>query len=152
MAKFNAGQAVEKLEYDFTDYGGSEGTIVEPSTKQVNHFFKSMKAMLKEVNRLQAATKDIDVENMDDEAMAEHMSKIDEATEGADTYQTIMVENIAVLCGAERVEDEDGSYTIKGGAPSFEELDRLPYRVLQAFSKWLMGEIQPKKTTPGTKR
>lgn len=154
MAKFDAGAAVEPLEFDFTAYGGGSGVISEPSTGRVNNYFADMKEMFREVNRLQQDFKDLDVETeMDDDALIDRMAKVDEASAGASAFQARTIENLAVLCGAERVSDGNGDgYTVVGGSPSVEDLNRLPYRVLQAFSTWLMEEIKPKRTTPGTKR
>lgn len=148
MAKFIAGEAVENLDYDFTDFGGSEGTIPEPSTKAVNRFFKHMKAIVKDAKALQASTKDVNVEGMDDEQLIDALSDLDESEEAASEFQRRTVGALAVLCGAE--EDVDGNIT--GGHPSFEDLDRLPYRVLQAFSQWLMEQIRPKREAPAGPR
>lgn len=152
MAKFDAGTAVERLEYDFTAYGGGAGNIHEPTTKDVNRFFKQMKGLMKDVNRLRSsaeAMEDVELENMDDDALAEKMASIDKAEEGASEFQGKTIEYLAELCGAKR-DEETGEVT--GGEPSIDDLRLLPYRVLQAFSAWLMEEIKPKRTTPGTKR
>lgn len=157
MAKFIPAEFVEALEYDFTQYGGSAGTIEEPSTGTVNKFFKNMKNMVKEVKSLQKTVQSLgQIEEMDDDALVEQMSKIDEAEAGASDFQQKTTEYLAELCGAERQHNPDWEerglpkYTIVGGSPSVEDLGKLPYRVLQAFSQWLIKEIQPKKTTPGT--
>lgn len=147
MAKFVPSDHVERLEYDFTEYGGPEGVIMEPTTGRVNGFFSDMKAMMNQVKDLQAVAKDFDIEEMSDEQMIEKMSQVDEAEAKASVFQKQTIENLAVLCGAER--QEDGS--VVGGAPSVDDLNLLPYRVLQAFSQWLMGEIRPKATTPGSR-
>lgn len=151
MGKFIPSEHVERLEYDFTEYGGSTGTITEPSTGAVNGFFKSMKSMMKEVNALKKVVEDLDIEEMDSDALAERMAKVDEAEAGASIFQQRTIELIAELCGAKRVENEDGSYTVTGGSPSVDDLSKLPYRVLQAFNGWLVREISPKKATPGMK-
>lgn len=163
MAKFDAGTAVERLEYDFTAYGGNKGEIHEPSTGDVNRFFTNMRKMMREVQALSASVKDLDelekIEELDDETLTRQVNAIDEATEGASEYQTRTIEHIAELCGGHReyVENPDDPSgdkieVIVGGSPSMEDLSKLPYRVLQAFTNWLMEEIKPKKTTPATKR
>jgi len=162
MAKFNAATAVESLDYDFTAYGGGEGVVPEPSTGAVNTFFNNMKILAKEVTALSELAKEVDVEGMTDEDLAKHMASIDEAQAGAEHYQRKTIENLAELCGGvrefEEIHTESAEEpvtkieTVVGGSPSVDDLSKLPYRVLQAFSQWLMGEIRPKKTTPGTKR
>lgn len=160
MAKFVPSQYVEKLEYDFTDYGGSEGVIPEPSTGRVNQFFKHMKNMAKDVNQLRGAADEIgddEIENMSDEAMIERLKKVEEVEVAGSEFQQRTIQNLAFLCGGEFIEtlDDDNNVIeirVDGGSPSTVEFDKLPFRVLQAFSTWLMGEIRPKATTRATKR
>lgn len=162
MAKFDAKTAVEKLEYDFTSYDGGKGPIKEPTTGRVNSFFANSKALINEVRSLKGVAEQfegVDVEALSDEESAAMFSKIDEASAGAEIFQRRTVENLALLCGAEWVEsppEDEATEPIEpelvGGAPSFEELNQLPYRVLQAFSEWLIQQIQPKKRTPAMKR
>lgn len=148
MAKFIPKEHIEALEYDFTEYGGTDGVIAEPTTGRVNAFFKNMKGLIKDVNALQKSVKDFDEDEMSDEELAERVAQMDEAEGAASEYQVRTIEYLAELCGATR--DDDGNMV--GGSPSMEDLSKLPYRVLQAFSAWLMGEIRPKKTTPGMNR
>lgn len=151
MAKFDAGAAVEPMEFDFTAYGGSKGVIPEPGTGAVNQFTKRTKAMLKEVKNMQGLAAEAEkMEDLTDEEMAEQMGKIDEVEEGANRLQEATITNLALLCGAKESKDDEGNTVIVGGSPGVEELRLLPFRVLQAFSTWLMGEIRPKRTAPAT--
>lgn len=155
MAKFIPSEFVEGLEYDFTEYGGEAGRIIEPSTGGVNRFFKKMKAMAKEVSKFQKTVSGIDIDEMDSEELADKLAKVDEAEEGASIYQQKTIMLIAELCGGKWVTEEDGDGNViervEGGSPSVDQLNLLPYRVLQAFNGWLIREITPKKTTPGTR-
>lgn len=160
MAKFIPSEQIELLEYDFAEYGGGAGVIHEPSTGDVNRFFKSMKGLMKDVKQLQAAAKNLDkidsIEEMSDAELAESIGQVDEVESQAAGFQARTLENLAQLCGArwELVEIDEGTEKVQvlvGGAPSYDDLERLPYRVLQAFSSWLMAAIRPKKTTPGSK-
>lgn len=139
MAKFDAGTAVDPLDYDFSAYKGPVGTIPEPSTKQVNDFFKAMKNMVKDVRKLSrdAGPKDVDPDNLTDEDLETISDQIDAAGEVAEKYQAQTREILAELCSNE---------------PSADDLALLPQRVLGAFSSWLVGELRPKKETPGTSR
>ena len=158
MGKFDAATVVEDLEYDFTKYGGGKGVIPEPSTGAVNHFFQGMKNTLKEVRNLSKGVDEVDLEDLSEEELSEQLSKIDQADEGASKYQTATIEYLAELCGGQReyVEnpdnpDADKIERVVGGTPSVEDLQTLPYRVLQAFSEWLVGEITPKRKTRDTR-
>lgn len=161
MAKFVPQELLESIEYDFTEYGGVEGKIPEPSTKAVNVFFKSMKSLAREVKGLMGDAKRLEQrsqdESIEEEDIDEILNQIDSMEDGASNYSLRMMENLAVLCGArwtqpEREEgmDEDPPKVLVGGSPSYAELEALPYRVFQAFSQWLIKEIQPKRETPGT--
>lgn len=160
MAKFNAATAVDTLDWDFTAFDGGEGVIAEPSTGDVNRFFKNMKKMVKDVKAMQRSIKGLeefsaDDEELTDEQLAEQMGKVEEAEAGAEIFQQRTIECLAELCGAKwelcSEPGEEERDRLVGGSPSMEQLQTLPYRHLQAFSEWLMGEIRPKKTTPGTK-
>jgi hypothetical protein len=157
MAKFDAGKAVEKLEYDFTAYDGGKGPIKEPTTGRVNSFFANSKALIHEVRQIKGMAEQlegVDIESLSDEDSAKVLGQIDEASAGAEIFQRRTVENLALLCGAEWVEgaEPDDEPELVGGAPSFDDLGLLPYRVLQAFSEWLIQQIQPKKKTPASRR
>ena len=152
MAKFKPSDHVDRLEYDFTEYGGREGTIPEPNTKRVNQYFAEVRAIASDVKEIKAiAGVDPTAEGLTDEEIEEIMAKVDEASAKAQDFQVRTMQALAALCGAEW-EDEDGHKVLVGGSPSFEDLDSLPFRVFQAFNQWLMGEIRPKKTTPAIKR
>jgi hypothetical protein len=158
MAKFKAAEAVESLEFDFTGVGnGASGVIKEPSTALVNGFFKNMKDMMKDIQSLQAAAKGVDFEESDvemtDEELADRMAKMDEAEAGADHLQKKSMENLAILCGAEWTDnpDENDGGHYEGGSPTLEDLQSLPFRHLNAFTQWLIGEIRPKKDRPAGK-
>lgn len=153
MAKFNAGEQVERLEYDFEDFGGPKGFVTEPSTGTVNRFFKNMKSLLKEVRRIQKEVEGDDhneEEEMSDEDALTAMKAMDENEEAIDIMQAKTVEYLAELCGATR-DPDTGDLDMSSGSPSGDALSKLPYRVLQAFSQWLMEQIKPKRTTPGTR-
>lgn len=158
MAKFDAGSAVEELEFDFSKFGGGAGSIDEPTTGRVNAFFTGLRTLLKEVRGLQKDTEDLDqIEELSEEEIAAQADKIDSASAGASEYQQRTMELIAELCGAKwegdpPQEGEEDQRVLVGGSPSLEALQTLPFRHLQVFNQWLIQEIQPKRTTPGSKR
>lgn len=150
MAKFNASTAVERLEYDFTEYGGGEGVIPEPTTDAINHFFNEVKGIMKDtkaVRELMAASEN-GAGDISDEDAAVLLESVGDASEFTTKMQFRMVEAVAVLCGGTFDEGQD---KIVGGQPSVDDLRGLPFRVAQAFNQWLMGELRPKAATPGTK-
>ena len=153
MAKFNAATAVERMEYDFTEYGGGEGVIPEPTTQAVNEFFSEARAIMKRAKELQARVQGdrAEVSDLNNEEAIEALSNLaDEAGDLTNQVQDDMARAISILCGAQWV-GENGSATLVGGSPTADQLKTLPFRVMQAFSTWIMEEIRPKKVAPGTK-
>lgn len=153
MAKFDAATAVELLEYDFSKYGGTKGEVQEPTTGKVSDFFNNMRAVIQEVRALQGSAGDLQspAEDMSEEEIAQRMAAIEEASEGAQHFQQRTIELLAELCGAEWEDRGEDERVLVGGAPSLDDLSRLPYRVLQAFSRWIVESIRPKETTPDTR-
>lgn len=161
MAKFDAGTAVEVLEYDFTAYGGTAGVIPEPTTAAVNRFFGQVRGIATRARAAQASLKSAqtleegggDVSN--EEAMETLSSLGDEAGSIMQQTQDEMVQALAYLTGGHYEGPADASDDDRlwvDGTPTKKELQDLPFRVLQKFSEWLMGEINPKKGAQATKR
>jgi hypothetical protein len=124
MGKFDAASAVDPLEYDFTKYGGSSGTIPEPTTKQVESFMNAAIEIAGELGLTPGKPV-----SMDEIA---GMSK-----DVAEQMNSQMTVRVLALCGD----------TITA-----EDLDKLPYRVKAAFIAWLAGELNPESRAPGTTR
>lgn len=143
MAKFNAGEIVEPLEYDFTRYGGSAGVIPEPTSKKVDEFNDTMRRYAAEAKKkISDATggKSLSAIIQMDENSADAEEILD-ALEGLDSnmlsgQQETLAEALGKLCS---------------GSPDKDQLLRLPFRVFAAFNKWMVAEIRPEKGTPATK-
>src|SRR5690606_11412212 len=122
---FNAGTAVEAMEWDFTDFGGGSGVVPEPTTEIFNQFTERAKVFQE---RFRATTG----KSMDDALTEEDVSRLDE--------QEIMSEMVNLLA------------FVCQDSPGVEQLSLLPPRVLMAFQGWLVGEISPESTAATTKR
>lgn len=131
MAKFDAAVAVEAIEYDFTAYGGSEGIVPEPTTGQMNDFMVGMRRVLAEARNVQGEQQDDrKPEDMSAEELGEMMDSMEENMAHAQEFNKKVIALTAEFCS---------------NTPSAEELERLPLRVMRAFSKFLMNEINPKE-------
>lgn len=127
MAKFDAGSAVEVMEYDFTKYDGGQGEIPEPSRGQVELFFERIAELKKFTNK---AMRDGETIAEDDESGEELEKFIEELSEGElKKYQAELSVWAADVCSQE---------------PSVEDINKLPYRVFGAFMAYLAGELGPK--------
>lgn len=141
MATFDAATAVEQLDYDFTKYGGEKGTIPEPTTGQMETYFNEIRDIANRARELQAAAKRMSdsetepgSEQVTDEQAQEIIAAMDKFSLAK--FQEEMSGAVARLCS---------------GSPSESDLSVLPYRVLQAFIKWISGEFRPEAKTATTK-
>lgn len=133
MSRFDAATAVEAMEYDFTKYGGSVGEIPEPTTGQMNDFMVGMRRLLAEY-RSQMPTQDDDDEkdprDMSSEELGQMMDSLEDNMALAAEFNEKSILLTAEFCSHQ---------------PSTDELSKLPMRVMRAFSKWLMQQINPKE-------
>lgn len=130
MAGFVAADAVEAMEYDFTGFGGSAGVIPEPSTDGLEKFQEAMRVATSKIG--------ITIKDTSAETLAASLDELSGAGTGAArSVRDAMIEAVAVFCQQ---------------TPSAADLDRLPFRVFQAFVGWLLGCFRPEAETPGTKR
>lgn len=129
MPKFDAGTAVEKLEYDFRPYADVYGETPEPSEQAFQKFSSKQAKVMIDMDRLEKemaqAEKD---EKLDDETVEVFQKR---GREISDKMSKI----IAELC-----QDK----------PSKDEVDQLPYRVKTAYIKHLMSQFSPEGETSGT--
>lgn len=135
MAKFNAAEAVEDLEYDFTKYvDGCVGVVPEPSSDQMDAFFKSLQDTAKSVKGLRTKVQKAKEEDMSDEEMQALLDEMDDIQFGDFTQK--MVEAAGEVCSNQ---------------PSAEQIGQLPHRVQQSFLKWLMEAFRPEGEATTTK-
>ena len=146
MAKFDAAEAVEVLEFDFTRYGGMKGVIPEPSTKKVETFNVEMRAFAQEMrDTLSGATGGMDLKALAD-------MKDEDFDEGDLDKVVDAIESIPDDMFSQQQERLSGALgRLCSGTPDQDQLMRLPFRVFTAFNKWIVGEIRPEKGTPATK-
>lgn len=133
MAKFNAGSAIEAVEYDFEPYQpGVKGVIPEPTQGQVELFFNRVadirKLAFKVERDIKKAAESDDEADLD--AVLDNLpqDKIDEA------------KNEIALWAAE----------LCSNTPTEEQIRGLPYRPFAAFVKFLAEEYGPKDETGST--
>jgi len=133
--KFNAGEQVERLDWDFKAFGGGEGTVPEPSTGAVNHFFKQIKEMAQGMREMREAGAKIESGELSEEEAADEIAQMSDDV--LETYIGQLNKALAELC-------QD--------SPNEEQLGKLPYRVQTAFMQWLMGQFRPEQQGPVTRR
>lgn len=136
MAKFDAASAVEGLEYDFTKYvDGCEGVIPEPSTDQLEAYFKEMSDFAQSARALQNKAQGVQAGTLAPEEIDEVLASMNEVS---------IAHFIDVLA--------DAAGRLCSDQPSAEQIKGLPYRVLQAFIQWITGEFRPEGGAATTRR
>lgn len=130
MSGFDAGTAVEPMDWDFTTVPGGQGkgTVPEPSTDEMKSFQREFAQIMRDGNALEVD--DDAAVKMTDKEFETFQKKADEIGARLDVA-------ISKLCK---------------NNPSQEEVATLPFRVKTAFSKWLMEQFSPEGETSGTKK
>lgn len=129
MPKFDAREAVEALDYDFSYYDGPVGTTPEPSDHSFQKFAAKQSKLMIEADKLQKDMEKAEKEDrLDEDTLDAFQKKSNEVSEK-------MSKLIADLC-----QDK----------PSKEDVDKLPYRVKTAYISHLMNQFSPEGVTSGT--
>jgi hypothetical protein len=130
MAGFDAGSAVEPMDYDFTTTPGGKGkgVVPEPSTTEMKNFQTSFARIMRDAGALEMSDEEAaKLSEGEFDALQEQVGEIGDRLDAA----------IAKLCK---------------DTPSVDEVSTLPFRVKTAFSKWLMEQFAPEGGTSGTKK
>ena len=129
MAGFKAEGVVEPLDYDFRPYVKADGTIPEPSDKQIAEFLKALKALAKEVQ--EDLPTDIDMN--DPSSLLGALDDLD--PEVMEKLTGKMGGIYAALCT---------------NTPTEKQITDLPPRIRTIFYNWLQQEVMnPEAATGG---
>lgn len=131
MAGFKAASAVDPFDYDFAPYADAKGVVPEPSDETVRGFYVGLG------NALKNALGDERTAGIDLSDPAE-LRKLQSAMTEDDMakMQEAMLELHASVCG---------------GSPSLEQIEKLPYRLKQAFYGALQRWLSPEASRPAGK-
>lgn len=131
MPKFNASSIGGELEFDLSKWGGPKGVVPEPPRFAVSRMLKRVDELFVELGLRD--DKDKAVETPDD--VVDTMEKVSNE-EVFEKMQEGLVDILAEVCG---------------GSPDKAALTALPYRPLQGFFGYLMGELtNPEVSKPDT--
>jgi hypothetical protein len=128
LAGFKAEGVVEALDYDFNPFVKAEGTIPEPTDRQIADFLGDLKDLFTEVK--DDLPQGIDT---DDPGM------VLAAMNDIDTEVTIKMTDR--MCGI---------YSkLCSGTPTEKQIHDLPPRIRQVFFAWLQGEVMSPEAVTG---
>lgn len=123
-----------ELPYDFRTKGNPNaphGIIAEPSTKQIQDFQRTLRALMGP-----ALEKMAEAQEMSPKERAAAISADAESEEEAEAQHELTLKAIAKLCS---------------DSPSVTDLKSLPYRGQQFFVGWIVGVfLDPNQQTPAT--
>lgn len=131
MAGFDAGSAVDPMDYDFTTVKGGQGkgTVPEPSTADMKAFQRDFANIQRRAMALEPEDEK-SVGKLSADEMKDLQDKMEALGEEMDVC-------IASLCQ---------------NTPSVEDVSTLPFRVKTAFAKWLLEQFDPNSEASGMKK
>lgn len=124
MAGFDAGKAVDPLDWSLRPYVDATGTVPEPTDTEFRAYMRTMKQLT-----------GVDEAATDDE-LNRRLSGLDD-----DALQQMTDDLIAALV------------KLTKGSPSVEQIKAMPQRPQRAFVRWLMQEMNdPNSSSAATRR
>jgi hypothetical protein len=160
VPKFSGSSIGGKVEYDFSEWGGPAGVVEEPSRIAVKRFMQGAQQVFKDLGLRDDKEDEDGEDSISPNDLVETMNEIDDE-EVFDKLTEGLLGEIAMLCGAKRIERETPSevggemptteVTYEGGSPSYAVLTALPYRPFMGFFGYLMENIMnPELSRPVT--
>jgi len=154
---FNAGQSVAPLDWDFTDYNAGKGTSPEPTSQQINYYFRQSRNLVEALIRIQTgkvaaeAAEELDPEQAKqqlldwaarslEDGLALLQQELDQSSPPQETLE--LIEQMARLVAE-----------TTGNCPSADQIMALPHRVRMAYFGWFTQELtDPELVAAGTRR
>jgi len=133
MAGFSADGVVEALEFSLRPFADVAGVIPEPSPAQVRAFIKAGQDEIRKVAARMAAQ-----EKKREAAEGEGEPGMSALTEAVLDQMAFRGESLS----PEALKRQAAQIAaLCSGTPSADDLLKLPYRVMQAFSRWVAAEV-----------
>lgn len=156
---FNAETAVDPLEWDFTKYDAGRGVTPEPSSRDIDRFFRKQGALVSALQRVKGAM-------AKKEQDRNQTLKPDEVLAELDRWAAMSVEEAAMVLADELEElmpiDEMDKYTrqmaelveeIAQRQPTADQIMKLPHRIRSEFFVWFTRELSnPESSAAGSNR
>lgn len=161
MPKFDSKYIGGEIAYDFSDWGGSSGTVPEPSKFMVKKFMKDVNQIFVDLKLKEQPEDPDDMSMVSSNELVNIMNDIDQE----EIFQKLtdgLCECIAILCGGKKTVTESMEGKSKGempniteswtgGSPSYDQLVALPYRPFMGFFGYLMENVfDPQSSRPDT--
>lgn len=144
MVAFDAGSAVEPMDWDFSKFGAGSGTIPEPSDVEIERFMRKYQILTTQVLRSANAKTNEQVDGLIKQWAEEEDPN--NPREILTVEQSMELMERIDLAGSEVAPEISEAMlelvlTITKGSPSREQILSLPNRVRGAFYGWLFGQL-----------
>jgi hypothetical protein len=140
---FDAGTAVEPLDWDFTKFDLGRGTIPEPSEREMTVFTKRFQKLMTAIineGRKRLKEREEVKDDVPELTLMEALAALEDPDLDAETIEAVS----SKMCGIVA--------ELSKGQPSLETLEKLPSRVRGAFFGWLLKELySPEAVAAGTR-
>lgn len=152
MPKFSSSTIGGRIEYDFREWGGPEGVVPEPPRMAVKKFMSGVQKIFKDLGLKEdsESSDENEEELISPNELVNTMNDIDDEEIFERLTEGITGE-MAILCGATRMEKETGEkneqgfpvveFEYSGGSPSYDVLKALHYRPFMGFFGYLMEHL-----------
>lgn len=144
---FDAGNAVPKLEYDFTRYKGGKGVSPEPSTESLAEFAREWRTMIEAIVRVKKSLALSEASKLEGRPAEEKMAEVElwAAMDWREAQAILGDELTALSPPAETIELSEKQAELCArvfdNVPSVEDILKLPGRVRTAYYGWVVGQL-----------
>lgn len=140
---FDAGASVVPLDWDFTRFGGGKGVSPEPSTRQIEKFFRGWSALQQAIINTKSAALQ-NVRDLSPDEAKERMLKYAELS--IDEAYELAYDELEALADPNETADNDRKMAqlaseLTSGCPSVEQIQTLPHRVRAVYYRHLIKEM-----------
>lgn len=143
MAGFDAGSAVEPMDWDFSKFGAGKGTIPEPSDVEIEKFMRKYQVLATQVMRSAEVQTNEELRELVEQRAKE--ADPNNPTAPLTVAESLEVMKTVDLSGVKATEISDAMLelvlTVTKGMPGREQILALPNRIRGAFYGWLIGQL-----------
>lgn len=155
---FDAGTAVEALDWDFTKYNAGSGTSPEPSSKEIDRFFRKQQMLISALQRVKGAMVKKELERNQGLSGKEALAELNRWAEmSVEDAIEILADEVEALIPLDELE----KYTrrmaelvgeLTHNCPSAEQIMKVPHRIRAIYFQWLGEQLSnPESLAGGSK-
>lgn len=154
---FVADKVVEPLAWDFTTYGGGQGVSPEPTTQQIERYFRRQRNIVEALLRIQTAEMDKESSRLTKLTPEQAQAEVQRWAELTHEEAFEILETELAAGHTPEGEKLHRKYSeliaeTTHDCPNLDQLMALPHRIRTAYFGWFTGQlINPEPVAAGTK-